>query len=220
MLIPSIERTITAEELEHWDVRMYLGIDHDDAFWIKHHESFTHPPWLTIYHGFHEMPANKIPFNKMMQHAYDDGAKYMVRINDDTEFKTKGWITLGVRKLLDFDPPNVGVVGPACRQGNIGILTHDMVHRTHLEIFDTYYPAVFSAWYIDNWITQVYRPGRSSMLMLKDWEVLHHTKKHGTRYKKKKDEKKFLHNEISKGRDRVSKWVTGLTTTTVNKTIH
>ena len=33
-----------------------------------------------------------------------------------------------------------GVVGPTCREGNTNILTHDLVHRTHLEIFEYYYP--------------------------------------------------------------------------------
>eukprot|EP00555_Chaetoceros_dichaeta_P000279 CAMPEP_0198274172 /NCGR_PEP_ID=MMETSP1447-20131203/59390_1 /TAXON_ID=420782 /ORGANISM="Chaetoceros dichaeta, Strain CCMP1751" /LENGTH=151 /DNA_ID=CAMNT_0043968189 /DNA_START=423 /DNA_END=878 /DNA_ORIENTATION=+ len=151
----------------------------------------------------------------MMQHANDDGAKYMVRINDDTEFLTEGWITLGVRKLLDFHPPNVGVVGPTCLDGNTMIMTHDMVHRTHLEIFDHYYPTVFFNWFIDDWITGVYIPGRSSML--KDWKVAHHVNKHGTRYAEKMDQESLLANELLNGKNLVSKWVTNLT---VNETIH
>jgi hypothetical protein len=27
-------------------------------------------------------------------------------------------------------------------------MTHDMVHRSHLYIFDTYYPRVFSSWLV------------------------------------------------------------------------
>lgn len=46
------------------------------------------------------------------------------------------------------------------------ILTHDMVHRTHLEIFPTYYPAGLSNWYMDDWITIVYQPGLSHMVRL------------------------------------------------------
>ena len=59
----------------------------------------------------------------------------------------------------------VGVVGPAVQEtsssysvaardkslagvstADSGILTHDMVSRTHLQIFDTYYPTAFDAW--------------------------------------------------------------------------
>lgn len=205
LLIPSIERTVTEQELKDWDVRLYLGIDHDDGFWLKHHESFEHPSWLTIDRGFYEVHEHRVPFNEMMQHAYDDGAEYMVRVNDDTEFVTKGWMTLGVATLRGFDPSNVGVVGPTCRQGNTKIMTHDMVHRTHLDIFDHYYPTVFSAWWVDDWITKVYEPGRS--IQLKEWEVKHHTGKHGTRYKVQGHEKKLLTGEVVKGKERVADWV-------------
>ena len=124
LLILSIKRTITAKGLERWNIRLYLGIDHDDAFWQEHHEGFEHPSWLTIDRGFHETPTNKIPFNEMMQHAYEDGAEYLVRINDDTEFVTSEWITRAVEALRAYDPPNVGVVGPICKQGNTAIMTH------------------------------------------------------------------------------------------------
>jgi FkbM family methyltransferase len=207
LLIPSIERYVTKEELDAWDVRLYLGIDHDDVFWLEHHERFEHPSWLTIDRGFYETPNHNVPFNEMMQHAYDDGAEYLVRINDDTEFVTSGWITRGVSALRAYDPPNLGVVGPTCKQGNTEIMTHDMVHRTHLEIFETYYPSVFSAWWVDDWITKVYQPGRSRQL--KDWEVKHHTGKHGTRYNVQHSEGGLLKEEIAKGGKRVVKWLAG-----------
>jgi FkbM family methyltransferase len=454
LLIPSIERYVTKEELDAWDVRLYLGIDHDDVFWLEHHERFEHPSWLTIDRGFYETPNHNVPFNEMMQHAYEDGAEYLVRINDDTEFVTKGWITQGVATLRGFDPPNVGVVGatqtythvvfstfksngtglrsqiesntrsnleglskrvhtiwfedddveknvhgtpvlrsmytqafsqlpdadtytyvngdllvdgdfvrtadavvsaskgghlsrrfllvgkrtnvdwrgkttvedfdahhsegtlfwnnaqdyfmvskhtfdwekaiPAFvigragydnwlvdtafhdpevalidatptiraihqtdhegnvaqggpnrpdqhynhklgkgewdhgttdyaeletfwmtdgtvgvrdRQGliDIGGMTHDMVHRTHLEIFETYCPSVFSASWVDDWITKVYQPGRSRQL--KDWEVKHHTGKHGTRYNVQHSEGGLLKEELEKGQKKVAAWL-------------
>ena len=206
LLIPSIRRTITEEELYKWDVRLYLGIDDGDAFWLKHHKNLKSPPWLTVDFGFYPV-TGRIPFNEMMKHAYDDGAEYFVRINDDTEFKTSGWITHGVKTLQGFDPPNVGVVGPACRQGSNTIMTHDMVHRTHLSIFDTYYPAVFSAWWIDDWMMKVYKPGRSIWSNAADWEVHHHTAKHGTRYKVKHEEAGLLDGELTKGQQRIEEWL-------------
>ena len=84
---------------------------------------------------------------------------------------------------------------------------HDprLVHRTHLEIFETYYPNVFSAWWIDDWITKVYDPGRS--IQLKDWEVNHHTGKHGTRYAVQHHEGNLLKEELDKGKERVVAWL-------------
>ena len=57
---------------------------------------------------------------------------------------------------------SVGVVGPLCRQGNQQILTHDFVHRTHMEIFDmNYYPPELVDWWMDDWISFVYGSQRS-----------------------------------------------------------
>jgi hypothetical protein len=60
---------------------------------------------------------------------------YFVRINDDIKCATKNWPSAGIRILKNYVPSNVDVVGPKCNHGNKHILTHDMVHRTHLDIF-------------------------------------------------------------------------------------
>ena len=121
-----------------------------------------------------------IVINEIARQAYKDGAEYMCRINDDTKFITKNWTSLEIKKkLANYEPTNVGVVGPTCRQGITHIMAHDMVHRTHMEIFNYYYPPVFENWWIDNWITFVYKPNRS--IKLKNWEVVHCLKQ-GTRY--------------------------------------
>jgi hypothetical protein len=49
-------------------------------------------------------------FNFMMRAAYDDGAQYLYRINDDTEF-VDPWAWDAVQALMAFKPPNLGVVG-------------------------------------------------------------------------------------------------------------
>ena len=103
----------------------------------------------------------------------------MVRVNDNTQYKTWGWIELGIDTLMAFNPPYVSVVGPTCHQGNFKIMNHDMVHHTHLQIFDTYYPPAFHNWYIDDWISSVYGLARTAKLL--GW-VVHHHVEFGTRY--------------------------------------
>ena len=132
--------------------------------------------------------VNKV-INEIAHQAYKDGVEYMCRINDDTTFITKNWTSLGIKTLANFKPKNVGVVGPTCRQGNTHIMTHDMVHRTHMEIFNYYYPPVLDNWWADNWITLVYKPNRS--IKLKTWEVIHSLKQ-GTRYTVDHSQQKFL----------------------------
>jgi hypothetical protein len=98
---------------------------------------------------------NKIPFNPLARAALNAGSDFFVRINDDTEFISNSWITKGINALESLNPRYVGVVGPDCPDGNTQILTHDMVHHTHLRIFGEYYPDVFESIFVDNWISSV-----------------------------------------------------------------
>jgi len=187
---------------------VYIAIDDDDVFWRSQVGNLSRKfsPWLKLHLLFlPKQEKNRIPFNEMMRRAYFDGAEYLLRVNDDTEFVSQGWIELGVGALAAFKPKNVGVVGPTCHEGNTGILTHDMVHRTHLQIFPTYYPSVFSAWWIDDWITKVYEPGRS--IKIARWIVKHHTGRHGTRYAVQHHEGSKLDDELEKGRNVLKQWI-------------
>lgn len=69
-----------------------------------------------------------------------------------------------VDTLSAMNPPQVGVTGPTCNEGATWILTHDMVHRTHLDIFDFYYPPLFTDWWLDDWISAVYTKERTKKL--------------------------------------------------------
>jgi FkbM family methyltransferase len=204
-LIPSIRKTISSADRSNYDFRLYLAADHDDQFWLNNQNNVKTPDWLSVHIGVYDVPKHKIPFNPMMRAAYNDGAEYMVRINDDSEFVTTDWVSKAVAKLATYDPPNVGMVGPNCREGNTDIMTHDMVHRTHLDIFEHYYPDVFSAWWIDDWISKVYGPQRSTKMM--DWTVKHHVHKHGTRYAVQHHEAKLLKGELEKGAAKIEAWL-------------
>ena len=113
--------------------------------------------------------------NYVMAAAFADGADFLARMNDDAVLRGP-WAAASVRQLRAFAPSGVGVVGPACASGcgygvegvggqgqggrrlPKGMLPQDVVHRTHLLIFDTYYPLVFTDWYMDEWISGVYGP--------------------------------------------------------------
>jgi len=100
--------------------------------------------------------------NDAMLEAYLDHVDYFYRINDDTRMLTGGWTEKFISTLKSYDPALVGVVGPNHFGGNVGILTYDFVHRTHVNIFGFYYPHLFTDWWGDTWITRVYKPNRST----------------------------------------------------------
>jgi len=142
-------------------------------------------------------------FNFMMAAAVDDGADYLYRINDDTEFVTP-WVVQAISTLRSYSPPNVGVVGPICREGNTRIITHDFVHRTHLAIFDYYYPPILSDWWMDDWITHVYGAAHFTK---GPFLVRHHISMHGTRYEVNYAHQSQLQGELNAGRAQVQRWM-------------
>ena len=86
-------------------------------------------------------------FNFVAASAVDDGADYIFRVNDDTEIATVGWAAKMTNALAQFAPTNLGVVGPSGQHDASAsrlMITHDFVHKTHLRIFETYYPPILS----------------------------------------------------------------------------
>ena len=78
-------------------------------------------------------------FNEMARAASALGADFFYRVNDDTEFRGR-WPKLYVDALLSLPAP-YGVVGPSSLGSSDAILTHDFVHRLHMDIFhNDYYP--------------------------------------------------------------------------------
>lgn len=99
--------------------------------------------------------------NDAMMAAYLDGMDFFYRLNDDTRPVVSGWTEVFIGTLARLSPPFVGVVGPSCTLEPSDIMSHDFVHRTHIEIFGFYYPRTFTDWFADTWISHVYRPARS-----------------------------------------------------------
>jgi hypothetical protein len=101
--------------------------------------------------------------NCLSRAAHSDGAEYTYRVNDDTVFETPGWLETLPNALQSLDPPNIGVAGPRATGGNWKILTYDLIHRTHMDVFaGNRYPPSLQNWYSDDWITKVYSGDHSS----------------------------------------------------------
>lgn len=141
--------------------------------------------------------------NDAMLEAYIDNVDYFYRINDDTRMLTGGWTEKFISTLESYDPPRVGVVGPRHSGGNLGILTYDFVHRTHLDIFGFYYPRLFTDWYGDRWITDVYKPGRSTKI---GSIHLAHTQGLGRRYHIRYTVRTHLPGQLAHDIDVIKRW--------------
>ena len=215
-LLPSLVRT-AERGFEYW---VYGVHDDDDIFWENKANTATLRTWFTanvqdplskkgitvkmaILRFNNPVHKPGPAFNFMLAAAVADGAEYLYRVNDDTEFIDQ-FSTVSVETLQAFSPPNFGVVGPICKQGNEKILTHDFVHRQHLEIFGMYYPPELSDWWMDDWITHVYGEEHT---VKGPHSVFHHVGTSSTRYEVNFEHAKLLQGAVRLGRQKISDWL-------------
>ncbi|XP_060565938.1 uncharacterized protein LOC132724968 isoform X2 [Ruditapes philippinarum] len=195
--IPSIYKTLE----EKYVYRIYIGIDEGD--FLQTVETELRKMYDCVIPVIVKGKNYVKSVNTIADRAYIDGMDYLVRTNDDTVFVTGNWTTIGINKLREYHPENVGVVGPTCNEGNTNILTHDMVHRQHLEIFDFYYPPYLENWWTDDWITRVYQPNKSTKLT--SWIVKHIIL--NTRYNVDFERQKWSETLIKYDRNRLQKYI-------------
>jgi hypothetical protein len=143
-------------------------------------------------------------FLEMARAAYNAGAEYFYRINDDTELMVN-WPNIFISGMKRLSVP-YGVIGPLCNQGNERILTHDFTTRLHMDIFEmNYYPPELTDWWMDDWISLVY--GKARTFKARAVPVMHHTGSHGTRYAVDASNAGRLGSLVEAGRKKIRQWM-------------
>ena len=87
-----------------YKVTLLLGVDNNDNFWQQNREVvrasaqklYRLDLQVVLYPP--QSQSLFLPFNALMRNAFKLNADYLVRVNDDTEFRTVGWIPLGISK--------------------------------------------------------------------------------------------------------------------------
>ncbi|KAL4231099.1 hypothetical protein ACF0H5_008682 [Mactra antiquata] len=197
----SFYKTIQPE----YNYTIYVGIDINDKLnsYIRDIEGFEDN--IVVVHVNGSTFTNAV--NTIAEKAVQDGADYLMRINDDTQFVTSNWTSLCIESLQNNKPPNIGVVGPLNRNGLQSILTLDFVHVTHFHIFGFYYPPQLDNWWADDWITLVYEPSRSKKLLA--W-ITYHKSVYGVRYRVDAHQKTLLKKLIDQGKNTLLLFLTKL----------
>jgi hypothetical protein len=113
------------------------------------------------------------------------------------------WTELFLATLLRNN--NIGVTGP--RENHPALLTQSFVHKSHLEIFGSYYPSSFRNWWSDDWISQVY--ASSHLFPLSD-VVMVNTNVDNTRYKVHRVSERILSKEVMLGKEKLHEWLSNL----------
>ncbi len=94
-------------------------------------------------------------WNRLFHIAFNENCDYFFQCGDDIVFTTENWINDSIDTLKVHK--NIGVTGPI--NNNNQILTQTFVHRTHMNIFNFYFPEDIVNWCIDDWINLVYKIG-------------------------------------------------------------
>ena len=179
----------TIQNEPEFSYRIFVGYDAGDALFdnsttvaaLTAHMHKNLPTVALSPLRVHNPTQQPVPvLNCLSRAAYGAGCDFMYHIDDDTEFITPDWASRFVSTLETFVPPLWGAVGPTCHEGNTAVLTHDFVHRTHLDLFPTHYPPPLTTWWFDDWITQVY--GERNTRQLPDVVVRDHPGRAGLRY--------------------------------------
>jgi len=223
-LLPSVQETAECG----FQYGIFIGYDVGDKYWDNPQTRDVVAKWiddnvvaplakLNIKVTLHLVSLlNKIKkpgpvFTAVTKAAYDAGALYFYRINDDTEFLENRWSSSFVKELLSLGKP-YGVIGPfngnlvTGQSGNNGILVHDFTHRLHMEIFEQiYYPVELVDWWMDDWITFVY--GKKRTRQGRRHYVNHHVNAHGQRYQVAMANGQKLKGLVDKGARIIAKWM-------------
>jgi hypothetical protein len=151
--LPSFRATKSA-----FDYQIYIGVDDNDAFFLEHLSKLETIGTVVILNGCNHAPA--WAWNQLAQASYDAGDDYMFQIGDDVILETPGWTEVFIRKLESHR--NRGVVGPinpvnaALRGGKNLIIENAFVHRSHLDVFPSFFHSTIRNWHCDEWLTRVY----------------------------------------------------------------
>lgn len=149
-----------------FNYKIFIGIDDDDKYYIEHKQKLIKQCYkVLILDKCQNAPA--FAWNKLALEAYNDKDicfDYFFQVGDDVQIISKRWTSRFINKLQSNN--NIGIVGPI-NLTNYNqrvdlkikyVIENAFVHRTHMDIFKTFFHPKIKNWFCDDWITSIYRP--------------------------------------------------------------
>jgi hypothetical protein len=140
------------------DYTIYIGVDDNDAFFMSHITELEAIGRVVILTGCNHAPA--WAWNRLAEVAHAADEEYLFQIGDDVVLESVGWTERFVEILLRHK--NRGVVGPlnpvnaAARGGQNLVIENAFVHRSHVDVFGSFFHPTIRNWHCDEWMTRVY----------------------------------------------------------------
>lgn len=138
--------------------QIYIGVDDNDEFFMSHRAELEEIGKVVVLIGCNHAPA--WAWNRLAEVSYQAGDEYMFQIGDDVILETPMWTECFISKLQAHR--NRGVVGPinpvnaAARGHRNLVIENSFVHRSHLDIFGSFFHPSIRNWHCDEWLTRVY----------------------------------------------------------------
>jgi len=148
--------------------QIYVGIDDDDVFFLRYADELRGRGFqVRVVSGCQHAPARV--WNELFKTAVADGHEYFFQIGDDVILQSRKWTERFIEVLQSHG--NKGVVGPCYpanfwgrkRGGGEMVIENAFVHRSHYDIFGTFFHPDITNWHCDDWITRVYEPWCAQM---------------------------------------------------------
>lgn len=150
--------------------------------------------------------AKHAPYREGCKAAYELGADYIVHIADGAQFQSH-WLASAIHTLNSFNPRNVGVVTPVRLEGNDMVTAH-MVHRTHMDIFEEFYPVSLNIQSSEekDWFSDVY--GEDAFRAVSDWILVKRLTQVHKRYGHKMAQAEAFHLSVITSKQKLNRYRT------------
>ena len=149
ILLPSIEKLTN-----DYNVKLYIGIDHDDKLFNKIELPDKHKNIDMEWIRFNDCKGNPCKiWTELSKRAVNDGYDYFKICGDDIQFDNRiEWLGKSIKALKK----NCNIGYSAGYSNNDNIPTQFLFHKTHLEIFGFVFPPQIHNFFCDDWVYGVY----------------------------------------------------------------
>jgi hypothetical protein len=162
ILIESLKSIINKQKSnKKYLYKLFIGIDKDDKMFDNENNQDEIRNLIKNYCDIEFIYLNiekghlSKAWNILFKKAYEDNYDYFYQCGDDIDFnKNENYF----EKLIEIlkKQNNYGVTGAHCMDRK-DILTQSFVSRKHMELFGFYFPEEIRNWFVDDWISIIYK---------------------------------------------------------------
>jgi hypothetical protein len=162
VLIKSLKSIINEKGAnKNIEYKLFIGIDKDDTIFDNKNNQDEISNLINEYCDIEFIYLNSEKshlskaWNILFKRAYEDNYDYFYQCGDDIDFNNNEKYFERLIEILKKQN-NYGITGAHCMDRK-DILTQSFVSRKHMELFGFYFPEEIRNWFVDDWISNIYK---------------------------------------------------------------